>query len=86
MPKNKMRANDVERQLHHLEREMAKIAPPKVENEEFTVIENVQINADAGTVAGVPRISRLGVTGNGWYSYSTTSATPITPPRVAQVE
>jgi len=38
----------VEQQVHHLQREFAKVAPPKVENEEFTVVETVTLRADSG--------------------------------------
>jgi hypothetical protein len=78
---------DVMQKLHHVERELAKVAPPKVENEEFTVVSVLTLRPDSGTAVGLPRISRIAVTGNGWYNYSATSSTPsaITD-NVAQVE
>jgi hypothetical protein len=62
---------------------LARVAPPKVENEEFTVIDTVYLKADAGTVAGVPRVSRIAITGNGWSTYTSTSSTPSTTYNVA---
>lgn len=70
-----------------MERQLAKVAPPKVENEEFTVLTTITLRADSGTVAGLPRIGRIAVTGNGYYFYATTSSTPTAPAsNIAQVE
>jgi len=79
------------KKIHHVERELAKVAPPKVENEEFTVLQTYSISPDRDTVAGVPRISRIAVTGNGFYFYSALSSAPINTPgamavNIAQVE
>jgi hypothetical protein len=73
--------------LHHVERQLAKVAPPKVENEEFTVLTTLTLREDSGTVAGLPRIGRIAVTGNGFYFYAATSSTPTAPTdNIAQVE
>ena len=58
-----------------------------MENEEFTVVSTLTLRPDGGTGAGLPRISRVAITGNGWYSYAATSSTPTAiVNNVAQVE
>jgi hypothetical protein len=76
---NRRNDDTMMQKLHHVERELAKVAPPKVENEEFTVITTLSAVPDQNTVAGVPQISRLAVTGNGWYVYAAGSSSPIQP-------
>jgi hypothetical protein len=84
MPGKKSPCNRVEKQIKHIERELAKLAPPKVENYEFTVCDIISIEADSGSVAGLPRIGRIAITGNGYTSYQATSSTPNPAYRVAQ--
>jgi hypothetical protein len=72
----------INRKFEHVERELARLAPPKVENEEFTVVQTYNIVPDGNSVAGPDRVGRLAVTGNGVYNYNVLSSTPNPNPTV----
>lgn len=72
------------RKISHVERELARLAPPKVENEEFTVVQTYNIVPDGNSIAGSDRIGRIAATGNGVYTYNVSSSTPNPNPTAPQ--
>jgi len=65
---------------------LAKIAPPKVENELVTVVEMFQISRNSVTV--LDTVTNLSFSGNGYYRYNNVATSPIyvNAPQVDQLD
>jgi len=71
MPKNSKQHKNreyEERRIEKVERRLALIAPPKVENYVFTVCDVVKLRADTSPLANY--VGRLAMSGNGYYTYT----------------